>query len=481
MRNPENDQPNQENYLSTLQKIIHIAAPMGLRNEIIALRIFATQALLASSSPELLATYGSFGALRSLLFSAIFTGQRTFSVFAAQGEGSHIGKLFQHASLFSLLFSISIAAPICFSAPFIFAAANQSEKVIAESRFSFILLFFAFLADSLFRVQTRILFGRKKTVPPLLAELFQTAIDLSCISVLVEGRFGFPKAGVHAPACSYLICAFFSLIANTIYFACAPSLKEYAFFKQGPIDSALLKEITKKALPASGGAVLEMIAQLMINLYIGSINPEETAGIEVAKSFSNILGFLLIGFAAAGSILSGIALKESKAYQQIINVNLLFTVPIAAIVGSAVFIFSRLYTQLFLSENNPVFDSAVMKLRIQTLLEVFNAARVVLIGAMEAHLDASTPLKINAAGIFALNLILSTLVFICSKNASAVYATQLGGTATSSAAFFICWKKGYFKEKKPIQPAVQSSEAASPASTIEMLPTPGFETAIAAK
>lgn len=467
----EDNRLNEPDLRSTLKEIMVISAPMAARNLILALRFSCDREFLAAAGSEYLSIYGSFGALQGLLFSTIFTGQRIVSILASQNSGAEVGKILRHASLFSLIFSAVVVAPICLAAPLIFSATKQSEKVIAESRLYFIVLFFAFLFDSLFRMQARVLFGLKKTYPPLFAEIFQTVIDLSCMSVLIEGRLGFPKTGVHAPAFSYLISASFCLIANTIYLAYEPSLKEYDFFKWDRIELKKLKEIAIKALPTSGSAVLEMAAQTAVIFYIGLTDPEKTAGVEVAKSYSTAISYFLIGFAAAGSILMGKALQENKPHRYIASVNLFFTVPISAIIGSLIFLLSAPYTRLFLSESDPAFDSAVMMLRTQTVIELFNTARSILISALEAHRDVMTPLKINGGCIFMLNLLFSTLAkFGFDADASTIYMTQVAGAASASIAFLSCWQFKHFKQyqtKNTLQTQPAREEATS-TNVIEM-------------
>lgn len=432
------------NYSEASLQLLKSSSWLLLRATSIIGQMVAKRVILSQQNQDVMVAFSGIAALEDFIFIMTFESLGYISTRVGQTAGelpfdpTKIGALFRSGLLFAAGLTVMVGV-LCVSAPLIYRVAEQPDIVTDSSGPYFRAAFFAYLFDSFYRAEVRMMVGLTKLIPPLVADISQGVLDVVLTYAFVM-KLGM---GVRGSAWAYALSALITLIGFTTYLFFKSDLKQYELFhfSKGITDC---RKMVSKGLQIGSGATVEYVAQFLITLYCGLSGPAALLGMQAAFVCGLTVSFPVSAIVEAGSVKTANYFeRKNSTYRLFGNMTLIFSAVYSIFCFLVLNYFSASFAGLFINRqqfSNEYFQIITQFIRIQSGIELLNSVRTSSAAILSACDETGFSFSVSLAFVFFLNSMFATAMqFALKKEATTTYSTQLLGFIFSAMAIATAW------------------------------------------
>lgn len=454
------------NYSEASLQLFSSSSWLLLRSGSIIAQIVAKRMILSRQDQDLLVAFSGIAGLEDFIFILTFESLGYVSTRVGQTAGelpfnpAKIGALFRSGLLFAVGL-IGMTGVFCLSAPLIYRFAQQPDIVIESSGPYFRVAFFAYLFDSFYRAEVRMMIGLSKLIPPLIADIAEGALDIILTYFFVMKL----EMGVRGSALAYALSAAITFMGFTTYLFLRSDLKQYELFhfSKGISDC---QKIIYKGLQLGCGATVEYAAQFLITFYCGLSGPAALLGMQAAFVSGLAVSFPVSAISEAGSVKTANYFeRKNQAYRLFGNMTLTFSATYSLFCFFVLNYFSASFAGLFINNQQPsketkaYFQEIIHFIRIQSGIELLNSVKTASASVLSSCNEVGFSFSVSLAFIFFLNSMLATVTqFAFKQEAITTYGIQLIGFVFSAMAIVTAWHQ---QNKNPCNSFMQGFKKAS--------------------
>lgn len=450
-----------------------------------ALQFLAKRAILAQASESYSAIYADISAIEGFIFIFIFSGLHVISARGAHLHATELeaeklnslrgtaettpptmqttfdprdmGVLYRQSVLFGGLLMIPTAL-LCIAAPALFSLAGRPKEVIDNSIYYFLIAFFGYISDMLYRSRARIEIGRSKQKPPLIADSVESVLDASITYFLA------PKMGVLSAAVAYAIAAAVTAVGMKLYSDRCPELEKYELYRfnweefqrawhtlqsKAPTTNnsdiaSQFKKILVGGLYMSATYSIIYLTQIFTTYLCGLSGNGALTALQAAGAYSFMISLPVAGFSDAASVVIGRIMKDnSEEARKLGHFTITTSFLFSAFCGFNLFIFENSFVRLFIENDaNHTADFQIVKnfVRIQAIMETANSISNAGADVLSSYFETRFPFRISVVSIFFMNSIASLFAqYIFQTSAFVMYGVQTAGCFVMALSILEYW------------------------------------------
>lgn len=327
------------------------------------------------------------------LFAVVATGTNAMMArFIGARDGAMAARTAGQALLFSLCFSLVIAAAGIAVRPLIFRLMGTAPDVTAQGMTYLLILFCAAPVFCVNDVVAALFRAAGDTKTPMYVFGAATALNMALDPLLIFGWGPFPRLGV---AGAGLATAAGGLLALALFLARFPR-RPFPFRRPAGVDPGLVWRIARIGIPASISGILFSVVYVFLTRITSSFGTEALAALGIGNRIESINYMTAFGLESATAIMVGQNLgagrperAERSAWTAVRIIG-----AVTGVLAAAMLAWSRQIAGWF-SPDPAVIVQAAAYARIIALSQVFMGVEIVLSGGFSGAGDTLPPMLVS--------------------------------------------------------------------------------------
>ena len=287
-------------------------------------------------------------------------------------------------------------------------------------------------------VLLQFLIGLGSTRITMIFMLCWTPLAIFLNYILIFGCFGLPKLGISGIGWGLTISYWISVILLIFYLIVSPKYKKYLFTALSPQQNRFLKELLQIGVPLGAMYCLEVGFFFVLTLLIGLIGEAQLAATQITMQYLGMFTTVVFSIAQAVTVRMGHKLGESNiiAANDTNNAGIFLAVSFMLIVAIFYLFLPELLIGVDLKISDPV-NAAVIQyskqfLALCALFQIFEAARIALLGSLRALKDTRFTLIASFFGFWLIPLSLAYLFIQMNLGGASLWLGMTIGAACNA-------------------------------------------------
>lgn len=428
-------------YSQSVNPLLKLAVPLILTGLIESCSpFFGTVFLAELGSAELAA-----GALvRGLFFTlmVVLWGILTsVSILVAQKHGEKddkaVAQILRDGSLLAFILTPPSFLLLWYIAP-IFYLFGQNETVVNLAQSYMRGLAWGILPDFMTLVLLQFLTGIGHTRLTMIFMLCWTPLAIFLNYVLVFGELGFPSLDIAGLGVGLTISYWVAVCVLIIYLMMSKTYKSYMFNALSFSEKSYLRELLQVGVPLGAMYCLEVGFFFVLTLMMGLIGEAQLAATQIAMQYLGIFISVVFSTAQAVTVRMGHKLGE-KNYTEANDANMagiFVAVSFMLIIAIFYLCLPQILIGIDLNMTDPV-NAEVIKYSRQFLIlcalfQIFEAARIALMGSLRALKDTRFTLLTSVVGFWLIPLPIAYFLIQIGMGGASLWVGMVAGAICSA-------------------------------------------------
>lgn len=438
-------------------EVLQIAIPLFISQASETVMMFTDRLFLSKLGPEQMSA-AMGGGIASFLFVTFFTGLIGYSTaMVAQRFGANRSEKCTLITSQSLLVSL-IAYPIILSfiplAKFLFVKTGISSEQLTYQIPYFQILMYGNITLLMRNSVSSFFSGIGKTRIIMIANMAGMVFNVGINYVLIFGKFGFPKLGIHGAGYGTVISGVISLlILFTAYFR-KSNRQKYGVSKSFHFSKILLKELLHFGYPAGLEFFLNQIGFTLMIMAFHSQGTVVATAVTIAFNWDMVSFIPLIGVNIAVTSLVGryVGARDLEtahrstisALKMILFYSILLLIPFVFFTETMVSLFLPAEDSYQLDQ---IHDLAVFMVRLIALYIVTDAIFIVFSGALRGAGDTFWTMVISVSMHLMFALSAFGMFFIFGASAKTTWIVIIILFVMFGPVLYLRYRSGHWKKK----------------------------------
>lgn len=435
-----------------LSNLIQLSLPMAIAQLITIGSSFLCMMMLASLGHDVLAASAPIFSVSITILMAAGSILFSLGILIARRAGEKhyvsIGSLLHYGWLLSLIVSLPTLLIYWYIKPILhFIGQDVTVANLAESFFHAncwrVVPFFLSVCNQ------QLCYGVNRPRVDVIANLLGVTVLLFFSYVLLFGKLGFPMLGVAGAGYAFAVQSIFYLVTTTLCFRFLSDFKKFELFHfQIHANWRVLKELCKTGWPISLQISGELLAFLVMTIFIGWLGVNSLAAFQVIIQYQFLVVIPIFAIAQAGGILIGKAYTNNNvlAVRELGKSSMMITSIIGIMAGFVFILFPKTLSSLYLDVNDPdnaqTMHTTILLFIILAFFYFFDALRNVLTGTLRGLLDTRFPMVVGLGSIWCIGIPTGYILgIIFDFGAMGILFGMACGTAVSALILHYRWRR----------------------------------------
>jgi len=392
-----------------IKPLIKLSIPLILAGLIEAASPFFATIFIADLGPADLAAGALVRGLFFTLMVVMWGALTAISVLVSQKHGENdtrgVSQILRDGSILALILTPPAFIILWFIAPvFSFLGQNQAVIMLAQSYLH--ALAWGIYPDFMALVIMQFLIGLGHTRTNIIFTLFWMPVAILSNYALIYGAWGLPKLGLAGIGWGLTFSYWSTTILFAAYLFLSKVYRPYFIMALSPSNKRYLKELLQIGLPLGTMYAFEIGFFFILTVLMGLIGIVQLAATQIVMQFLNIFVTVVFSTAQAVTIRMGHKMGEGNftAANDTNKAGMFLCVSFMTLVSIIYLLFPNLLIGIDLNladpKNAEIIHYTKQFLAICALFQLFEAARIALLGSLRALKDTRYTLLSSLIGFW---------------------------------------------------------------------------------
>jgi len=426
-----------------LRSVLSLAAPIAVLQTGLVLQGTVATLFAGRLGPQAIATVGLAGSTYFLILIAAFGLLLGIDPLSAQAFGAgrrdECAEVLVHALAVALLAALPVFALLSCAGRFL-TAIGIEPSLAADTAAYLKILRWGLFPGLLFTACRQYLQTMSITMPQLAGVLAADVVAAVLDYGLMFGHFGLPALGVWGAAWAML--AAYGVMFAAVAAAAAGQARRSGWRWTG-LKLKLLWQLIRLGVPASGQMIAECGAFSLISLLCGRMGAVSSAAHQIVLNLASLSFMVPLGVSHAAAVRVGQGIGHHRPDRAVRSAwdALAMGAAFMSLTCLAYLLLPRQILGLYTTDPQVV-DLGVRLLAVAGFFQVFDAAQVVMTGALRGLGETRVPMLANVVGYWCVGLPVGAyLAFGLGRGAFGLWIGLCLGLCSVAVTLLLAWHR----------------------------------------